>query len=123
MIECQGGDSRVIEDCSYLPLPKHSVDVMTQRTGYISDIDCFSIGMLLIDLGGGRKRKEDSIDASCGFKIFKKTGDSVKKGTCLAQVLADDRPKAQRIADRLKQVFSIQNKPIRQKKLVREILK
>ena len=123
MIECQGGDSRVIEDYSYLPLPKHTVDVMTQRTGYISGIDCFSIGMLLIDLGGGRKRKEDSIDASCGFKIVKKTGDSVKKGTCLAQVLADDRAKAQRVAGRLGQVFSIQSKPSKRAKLVREIIK
>ncbi|UCD06780.1 MAG: thymidine phosphorylase [candidate division WOR-3 bacterium] len=123
MIECQGGDSRVIEDYSYLPLPKYTIDLMAKRTGYVSGIDCFSIGILLIDLGGGRKRKEDSIDASCGFKIHKKTGDHVNRGTCLAQVCSDDRSKAQRIADRLKQAFSIQSKPIRQKRIVREVLK
>jgi len=123
MIECQGGDSRVIEDYSYLPVPRYTIDIMTPRTGYISGLDCFSIGMLLIDLGGGRKRKEDSIDASCGFKIHKKTGDRVNKGTCLAHVCSDDRAKAQRIADKLRQAFSIQNKLARQKKLVREIVR
>ncbi len=123
MIDCQGGNTRIIEDYSHLPVPKYTIDVMTKRTGYISGIDCFSIGMLLIDLGGGRKRKEDSIDPSCGFKILKKTGDRVKKGTCLSQVLADDSAKAQDVASRLEQAFSVQDRPPRHKKLVREIVK
>jgi pyrimidine-nucleoside phosphorylase len=123
MVQYQGGDIRIIEDYSYLPLPRYNTSVAAQRSGYIYALDCYSIGMLLIDLGGGRKRKEDSIDASCGFKIHKKTGDLVKKGTCLAEVLGGDDVKVRRIASRLKQTFSIKNKPPRQTKLVREIIK
>ena len=123
MIHRQGGDTRIIEDYSYLPLPKHTIDVLAQTTGYISGIDCFSIGMSLIDLGGGRKRKEDSIDVSCGFKIHKKTGDRVEKGACLAQVLADDRAKALRAGNELRQAFSLQSKPAKRAELVREVVK
>ncbi|UCF71524.1 MAG: thymidine phosphorylase [candidate division WOR-3 bacterium] len=123
MIECQGGNTRIIEDYSHLPLPEHTTDVLARKTGFIYGIDSFSVGMLLIELGGGRKRKEDSIDASCGFKILKKTGARVKKGTCLSQVLADDRATAQHVAHRLEQAFSIKDRPPRHTKLVREIVK
>lgn len=123
MIECQGGDTRIIEDYSYLPLPRHTIDVLAQKNGYVSSIDCFSIGMSLIDLGGGRKRKEDSIDVSCGFKIYKKTGARVEKGACLAQVLAGDRKKAQRVGIEIRQAFSIKSKPPKRAELVREIVK
>ncbi|MDH4210527.1 MAG: thymidine phosphorylase [candidate division WOR-3 bacterium] len=122
MVECQGGDTRIVEEYSYLPLPKYKTSVVAQKSGYIYAIDCFSIGMLLIDLGGGRKRKKDSVDPSCGFKIHKKTGDYVKKGTCLAEVLGDNRAKLRHVAVRLKQVFNIQNNPPKQIKLVREVV-
>jgi pyrimidine-nucleoside phosphorylase len=123
MVECQGGDTRIIEDYSYLPLPKYKVGVVAQKSGYIGAIDCFSIGMLLVEVGGGRKRKEDSIDPSCGFKIHKKTGDHVKRGKYLAEVLGDDRAKLQRVAIRLKQAFSIQSNFPEQIRLVREIVR
>ncbi len=123
MVECQGGDTRIIEDYSYLPLPKYKTSVVAQKSGYIYAVDCFSIGMSLVNLGGGRKRKEDSIDASCGFKIHRKTGDYVKKGTCLAQVLGDDRAKLQSAAVGLKEAFGIQNNPSKKTTLVREIVK
>ena len=123
MIHRQNGDARIIDDYSNLPLSRYTTNVIAQKTGYVSSIDCFSIGMLLIGLGGGRKKKEDSIDAACGFKIHKKSGDRVKRGTCLAQVLANDRSKAQRVAGRLSQAFNIQSKPPKRAKLVREIIR
>ena len=35
--------------------------------------------MIAIDIGAGRKKKEDKIDHSAGFVFHKKVGDPVKK--------------------------------------------
>ncbi|UCG31289.1 MAG: thymidine phosphorylase [candidate division WOR-3 bacterium] len=123
IIEYQGGDTRVVDDHSYLPVSKKKVRVLSHDSGYVHEIDCFAIGMLLVKLGGGRTKKEDSIDASCGFKIYKKTGDYVKKEMCLAEAFGDNRAKLQRVALKLKQAFSIRKRPPKQKKLIREIVK
>ncbi len=42
--------------------------------------DNTEIGLLLIELGGGRKSKADIIDHGVGFTFHKKIGDKVKKG-------------------------------------------
>jgi len=123
VIENQGGDSRVIEDYARLPVSKTRVEVLASRSGYISAIDTFAVGTLLIELGGGRKLKEDRIDPSCGFAFYKKTGDYVKKGVCLAEIIGSNTTAMHAIALKLGRAFSIESKPVRRKKLVREIVR
>lgn len=76
----QGGDERVIYDYTLLPQAKESTDIAAPRNGYIKAFKNDLIGLLLIDLGGGRKTKEDTIDHAVGFTFHKRIGDKVKKG-------------------------------------------
>jgi pyrimidine-nucleoside phosphorylase len=80
LIGDQGGDTRVINDYSLLPLAQKKTDVLAPQTGFIKMFDNTRIGLLLIELGGGRKSKEDKIDHGVGFTFHKKIGDQVKKG-------------------------------------------
>ncbi len=123
VIENQGGDSRVIEDYARLPAGKTRVEVLASRSGYIRAIDTFAVGTLLIELGGGRKLKEARIDPSCGFAFHKKTGDYVKKGVCLAEIIGSNTTAMHAIALKLGRAFSVQSNPVRRKKLVREIVR
>jgi pyrimidine-nucleoside phosphorylase len=80
LLRSQGGDDRVIDDYSLLPLAKVRTPVLATKSGFIKMFDNKLIGLLLIELGGGRKSKTDVIDHSVGFTFHKKIGDKVKKG-------------------------------------------
>jgi pyrimidine-nucleoside phosphorylase len=123
MIEYQGGDTRVIEDYSRLRVSKRSARVFAPKSGYVQGIDTFTVGMLLVKLGGGRLKKEDAIDPACGFKFHKKTGDYVKKSDCLVEVFSDHRSKARAMAREMKNVFVIGKNAPRRKKLIREAIR
>jgi pyrimidine-nucleoside phosphorylase len=78
-IHAQQGNAGVCDDYSLLPQSKHKVTLKAAKEGYISGIETREVGMTAIDIGAGRKVKEDRIDHSAGFLFHKKTGDAVKK--------------------------------------------
>lgn len=80
LLVSQGGDVNVVDDYSLLPMAKFKTDVLAPKTGYIKMFNNTEIGLLLIELGGGRKAKTDVIDHGVGFTFHKKIGDKVKKG-------------------------------------------
>jgi pyrimidine-nucleoside phosphorylase len=120
VIESQGGDPRVIEDYARLPVAKKHVEVTTQRSGYIHEIDTHGIGMSLVMLGGGRSKKEDDIDPSCGFRIYKKIGDHVGKGEPLAEVLCSDDGRAHTVRAKLQGLYTIKHGKPRYRILIRQ---
>jgi pyrimidine-nucleoside phosphorylase len=122
IISHQGGDVRVLEDYARLPIAKNKTKVRSSKTGYVHHVDSFKIGMLLVKLGGGRLRKEEKIDPSCGFKVHKKIGDFIKKGECLIEIYSDNKSKAKLVAKEMKNVFIINKTFCRHKKLIRETI-
>jgi pyrimidine-nucleoside phosphorylase/thymidine phosphorylase len=49
-------------------------------------IDAYAVGELVVHLGGGRARKEDTIDPAVGILLNKKVGDGVDAGEPLAHL-------------------------------------
>ncbi len=96
MIELQGGDASVVDDYQRLPQAKHKLDVASEKSGFISAMQCEQIGTACVILGGGRERKEDSVDPSVGIVLHKKVGDRVSAGEALATVHYDDEARGQR---------------------------
>jgi pyrimidine-nucleoside phosphorylase len=80
LLKSQGGDARVVDDYSLLPMAKVKTEIKANKAGFIKMFDNTQIGLLLIELGGGRKSKADVIDHGVGFSFHKKIGDKVKKG-------------------------------------------
>jgi pyrimidine-nucleoside phosphorylase len=122
IIESHGGDPRVIEDYKRLPVAKKSVKVIAQKTGYIHDLDTYALGMLLVMLGGGRLRKEDNIDPSCGFKIHKKIGDHASKGESLAEVFSNNVRRANAARADVQNMYTIKRDKPRRRTLIRETI-
>ena len=42
-------------------------DLICDKNGYISRIDAFEVGMAAVDIGAGRRIKEESVDPAAGF--------------------------------------------------------
>jgi pyrimidine-nucleoside phosphorylase len=96
MIELQGGDARVIDDAKRLPQAQHSTQVKSAKAGIISSMQCEQVGTACVILGGGRERKEDSVDPSVGIVLHKKVGDRVDAGEPLATIYYNAEAKAAR---------------------------
>ncbi|MGB9561414.1 MAG: thymidine phosphorylase [bacterium] len=107
MVESQGGDLNSLEKHFSLVRTKLTLEVTSSAEGYVAEIDTRRIGLAACNLGAGRIKKEDKIDHSVGFIIFKKIGDSVEKYEPLARVFANDEEKAHWAAAALKSAFKI----------------
>jgi pyrimidine-nucleoside phosphorylase len=86
MIRLQGGNAAVIDNPGLLPQAKHKADVKSSATGCVTAIMCEQIGTAGVLLGGGRARKEDSVDPAVGIMVHKKVGDRVSVGDALCTV-------------------------------------
>lgn len=103
LLKSQDGDERVIDDYSLLPLASGSTDVLAPKTGFIKMFQNDKIGLLLIELGGGRKTKADLIDHSVGFTFHKKIGDKVKKGEPIFTI--HHHPHQKPVVEKIKAAF------------------
>jgi pyrimidine-nucleoside phosphorylase len=94
MVALQGGDPAAIEDPARLPRARYSSDIISTRSGYVGAIRCEDIGTACVVLGGGRERKEDSVDPAVGIILHKKAGHRVSAGEPLCTLLYNSESRA-----------------------------
>ena len=122
MISAQGGNAGVVDDFSLFKQPKHTVEISSEREGYIEHTDAEKIGLASVILGAGREKKGDPIDSSAGIALKKKTGDRVEKGDTLAIFYTDDESKIEEAKREFFDAFTFGNKkPPAQKHIYRII--
>jgi pyrimidine-nucleoside phosphorylase len=80
IVALQGGDAGVVDDPQRLFRARQTQDVVASGTGYVAAIQCEQLGIAGVVLGGGREKKEDSIDPAVGLVFHKRIGDGVQRG-------------------------------------------
>ena len=80
IVGLQGGDARVVDDPRRLARARQTLDVTSPAAGYMAAIQCEQLGVACAVLGGGREKKEDSIDPAVGLEFHKRIGDPVERG-------------------------------------------
>ena len=123
MISAQGGNAGVVDDFSLFKQPKHTVEISSEREGYIEHTDAEKIGLASVILGAGREIKGDPIDSSAGIVLKKKTGDRVEKGDTLAIFYTDDESKIEEAKREFFEAFTFDNKKPPAQKLIYRIIK
>jgi len=113
LVEFQGGNRKAIDDVSLLPQPRRKVPATAPRSGVVQSIQTERMGILSIDIGCGRLKREDTIDFAAGFLVEKTVGDRVEKGEPLAIVCYGDRPAPRPDFEReVAELFSIGDQPV-----------
>jgi pyrimidine-nucleoside phosphorylase len=95
MIELQGGDARVVDDTTRLLQARQTCQMLSRKSGVISSMQCEQIGTACVILGGGRERKEDSVDPAVGIVLHKKVGERVETQEPLATVYYNSETRAE----------------------------
>lgn len=87
-IYAQGGDGRIADDTSILPLSPVSREVRADSAGWVSGFDAEGVGRSAMLLGAGRATKDDVIDPGAGLMLAVRVGDRVEPGTLLCTMYA-----------------------------------
>jgi len=111
MVSAQGGDASIIhEPGRFLTAPERHA-VLSDRSGTVVAIDPRPLGLAVVDLGGGRRRMDDTIHLGVGFELAVAPGDDVRAGDLLGTVHALD-PEGVRVgADALRSATAVGNGP------------
>lgn len=97
---------------------KKDINVLSEKEGYLKEINALEIGKLSCKLGSGRVKKEDNIDYDAGVILKKEVGSYVKKGDILCTIYG----KKQESID-IDKIFKIsKNKPKKKESLIIEII-
>ena len=123
IVELQGGDARVIDDAKRLPQAAHTVEVASARAGYVSAMQCEHIGTACVILGGGRERKEDSVDPAVGIVLHRKVGDKIVAGEPLATIYYNDEARAERARQLIEASCEISAAAPKQRPLVHRVIR
>ncbi len=111
MVQAQGGDVKMVDDPKKLPQASIVETMAAPCSGYVQQVDAAQVGIAAVELGAGRKCKEDSIDYAVGLIIHVKVGDAVKVGESLCTIYANDKHKLEIAKKRLRSAFVIDTQP------------
>ena len=79
-VKYQGGDIKNVN------VSKKTYDIYANQSGYVKDIDETLLAMECLNMGSGRKNKDDVINPGVGMVVKKHIGDYVKKGDTFVTV-------------------------------------
>jgi pyrimidine-nucleoside phosphorylase len=108
-IRAQGGDPEV----SVLPTAPIVREVIAPRHGFVTKLGALAIGIAALELGAGRRTKEDSVDHAVGIVCRKKRGDTVATGDVLAEVHARHVGSASAAVDAVLAAYDVGGEPPR----------
>jgi pyrimidine-nucleoside phosphorylase len=89
-VRAQGGDP----DLSLLPKAPLVREVLAPSDGIVRRLGALAVGVASLELGAGRRTKEDEIDHGVGVVVHAKRGDVVSAGSLLAEIHARDEKSA-----------------------------
>jgi len=83
MVRAQGGDPD-----AKLHVAK-AIDLVADTDGVVSAMDTEALGLVIISLGGGRRKMGDPINHSVGLEMLVRIGDRVSRGTPLVKIFSE----------------------------------
>jgi pyrimidine-nucleoside phosphorylase len=121
VIDLQGGDPDVCADPDRLPAARNREIVVAQEQGYVARINPKIVARAALEVGAGRKVKEDDVDPATGIELAVRPGDPVAVGQPLA-VLHHNDSGATEALKTLETAFEITDAPRKPASLIRDRL-
>lgn len=111
MVASQGGPADLLDrPAKHLPSASVSRPLFPASSGIVTHMDTQSIGYVVVYLGGGRQRVEDSIDPAVGLTDLCTVGQRLDGHTPLATIHASCESAWQQAAARLRSAIQLDQK-------------
>ena len=122
-IECQNGNPKICDEPESL-FDKNliKIEIKSDHSGFVSEIDTLAIGNAIVKIGGGRTKAEDGIDYAVGFACEKKIGDEIKKNEILGILYIRNENQAHQISEKLRNAYKISGGKSKNLELIKEIV-
>ncbi len=113
MVQALGGPADLMQNPhQYLTAANTVIEVKAPHSAWVASMQTRDIGILLIELGGGRRKASDTIDHSVGFTGLPAVGVRLEQGQVFAKVHANSPAQAQEMAQRLLALYQWSNTPV-----------
>ena len=107
IIECQGGDPRVVDDYGRMPAAPERHVITASRGGFVTGLDAESVGRASVSLGAGRDQVEDAVDPAVGIMVRAAVGDEVRAGDPVLELHFRDQTRLQQAIGRATAAIAI----------------
>jgi pyrimidine-nucleoside phosphorylase len=87
VVEAHGGDP----DPERLARPRQIHEITAQRSGFVTGVAAADLGWVAVDVGAGRRTRDEAIDHGAGVVVHARIGDRVEAGQPLGAILIGER--------------------------------
>ena len=123
LIAAQGGNPEVVNAPEQLPRAPHVESIHhTDGPAWIAGVNARTVAQVVLDLGGGRRAKGDTIDPAVGVRLRAKTGDRVEFGTPLAEIHAHSPSIAEAAGGELRAAYQFSEEPVERPRSTHEVI-
>lgn len=118
LVERLGGDRNYVYDVSLFEESNVTAILVAEKSGYISKIDAYEVGLAASVLGAGREVMGQSIDHTAGIILNKQLGDRIEEGEALATLQAQTLERAQSGMEYLFKAVTISDYPPEERRII-----
>ena len=108
MVHALGGPSDIMSSHdNHLKITAIKKDIFSKQPGWVKEIKTRDLGLILIELGGGRKQVTDKINFNVGYDQVLRIGDKVDTGTPLLTVYTNSEDDYENVREKIEDCFII----------------
>ena len=101
----------------------YAKDINLGKQGWIKEIKTRELGLLLIELGGGRKQVDDKINYHVGYDNVLGVGESIDESTPVIQVLANSKDDFDKVKNSIINCFVVSDQEVKKSQNIYEVIK
>ena len=101
----------------------YTKDINLGKQGWIKEIKTRELGLLLIELGGGRKQVDDKINYHVGYDNVLGVGESIDGSTPVIQVLANSKDDFDKVKNSIINCFVVSDQEVKKSQNIYEVVK
>ena len=108
MVHALGGPSNILSSYENdLELNTFKIEIFSEQKGWIKKILTRDLGLILIELGGGRKQVTDKINFAVGYDNVLSVGDKADETKPLLTLYANTKEEAESVRKKIQNCFTI----------------
>jgi len=108
MVHALGGPSNILSSYENdLELNTFKIEIFSEQKGWVKKILTRDLGLILIELGGGRKQVTDKINFAVGYDNVLSVGDKADETKPLLTLHANTKEEAESVRKKIQNCFTI----------------